>query len=613
MRVIRSPYAHAEFSIGDTQLLLQKYPGLERILSAADVPGHNGFGIYPDIKDQPVLADGRVLFRGEAVLALVGERKAVEAIAVHELPLAWTELPAIETVAAALADGAALLHADRSNNVLINGRVRKGDDACFSTKATSELKYASGEWETAFVEHAYIEPEAGFAIRKGDRIEVHASTQAPQMDLEEIANVLGLEQDAVRVVPTACGGGFGGKLDVSVQPLLAVAAWVLDRPVATVYNRVESMASSTKRHPARLSAEAVATADGTIKGYRLKGDFNTGAYASWGPTVAGRVPAHCCGPYNIENVFCDTRAVHTNGPPSGAFRGFGTPQAAIARELLYDELAAACSMDRLEFRLKNAFRAGDTTPTGQRLDASCGLAECLEALRPDWLKMCEERDQFNAAQTSPARWLRGVGIACMWYGCGNTALSNPSAMRVELTVDGRFVFYNGAVDIGQGSSTVLSQICADALGVQVADLSMVNGDTDLTEDAGKTSASRQTFVSGRAAQLAGADLRAKLLQLLAVNSLSRNDNDNDGTTTTTTTDACADTVFFHIDKTREELVATVNNIDHRKPLSELQLQNTQNSHGDAVIAEGYGRFDPQIATLDENGEGRAYATYAIAA
>jgi len=149
---VPSPYAHAEFSVGDTQSLLKKYPGLERVLSAADVPGHNGFGIYPDIKDQPVLAAGRVLFRGEAVLALVGDRECVEAIAHEELPLSWTELPVIDKVAAALADGADLLHKDRSNNVLIKGRVRKGDDACFNESANSELKYASGEWETAFVE-----------------------------------------------------------------------------------------------------------------------------------------------------------------------------------------------------------------------------------------------------------------------------------------------------------------------------------------------------------------------------------------------------------------------------------------------------------------------------
>jgi len=304
--------------------------------------------------------------------------------------------------------------------------------------------------------------------------------------------------------------------------------------------------------------------------------------------------------------------VHTNGPPSGAFRGFGTPQAAIPRELLYDELAEACSLDRLEFRLKNAFRAGDTTPTGQRLDASCGLAECLDALRPDWQKMCEERDRFNATQTSPARWLRGVGIACMWYGCGNTALSNPSAMRVVLTVDGRFVFYNGAVDIGQGSSTVLSQICADALGVRVSDLSMVNGDTDLTEDAGKTSASRQTFVSGRAAQLAGTALRTQLLQLLGVN---RYDHDNSGYDDDPSTDLTVGSVFFHIDQSVGELVATVNNTEYRKPLNEFQWQNADNAgcDGEAVIAEGFGEFDPPITALDENGQGRAYATYAFAA
>ncbi len=593
LRLIRSPLAHAEFTLGSFDTLLKSCPGLLRVLTAEDVPGHNGFGIYPHIKDQPVFAEGRVLYRGEPVLALVGEKSAVESINEDDLPITFKALPEIDSMEKALADGADLLHKDRANNVLVTGRVRKGDETVFERR---DVLRVSGKWQTAFVEHAYIEPEAGYARRVGNRIEVTASTQAPQMDLEEVANVLGIEQDAVRIIPSACGGGFGGKLDVSIQPALAVAAWVLERPVRTVLNRIESMSASTKRHPSSIQATALATPDGDLLGYRLDGDFNTGAYASWGPTVAGRVPAHCCGPYKVDNVFCKTRAVHTHAPPSGAFRGFGTPQAAIARELLYDQLADAANLDRLEFRHRNAFRAGDVTPTGQTLEASCGLAECLEALRDDWLAMRRESEAFNKSSGNAKGGLstplvRGAGVACMWYGCGNTALSNPSSMRVELALDGQIVFYNGAVDIGQGSTTVLLQICAEALGLPVEDFKLVLGDTDLTDDAGKTSASRQTFVSGKAAQLAGEDLRRQLLALLGVNTI-----DSDA----------------RLSLDRQRGVLQVSGAT-RLEKSLTDLPTVSNALGANVIAEGIGTFDPPITALDENGQGSAYATYAFAA
>ena len=375
--------------------------------------------------------------------------------------------------------------------------------------------HAEGHYTTSFVEHAYIEPEAGYAqlIRDDkDRIEIAASTQAPYMDLDEIANVLGIDKSQVRIKPTACGGGFGGKLDVSLQPMLAVAAWVLKRPVRTIYSRIESMSSSTKRHPAQIWARASCDAQGKLTAFQSDADFNTGAYSSWGPTVAGRVPVHATGPYFTPHVLNKSRAIYTNDNPAGAFRGFGVPQAAIAQEALFDELAANIGMDRLEFRLKNAIRAGDETATGQTLKHSCGLDQCLEALKPEWRNMLAGAKSHNAENATQKR---GIGIGCMWYGCGNTSLSNPSTMRVTIARDGTLTLYNGAVDIGQGSSTVILQICAQALGLPPAHFTQVIGDTDLTEDAGKTSASRQTFVSGKAAELAGPGFCAKKILNLA--------------------------------------------------------------------------------------------------
>ncbi|MGL4242751.1 MAG: molybdopterin-dependent oxidoreductase [Beijerinckiaceae bacterium] len=576
LRVVRSPHARARFTIGDLDALRKKRQGLALVMTAGDIPGANSFGVYPDIKDQPVLADGLTRFRGEAVLALVGTREAVDAIVDRDLPITWEPLPPAIGIAAGLAADPPL-HTFRPDNVLARGMVECGapEDA-----APQAAHIAEGRFETSFVEHAYIEPEAGYAVRIGDRIEVFACTQAPMMDRDEVARVLGIGSDAVRIVPSACGGGFGGKLDVSVQPLVAAAAWILNRPVRAVWSRIESMASSTKRHPAEISARASCDRDGRLVSYEMEGDFNTGAYASWGPTVAGRVPVHASGPYKVPHVRNRSRAIYTNETPAGAFRGFGVPQAAIAQETLFDTLALKAGIDRLEFRHLNAIRVGDATPSGQVLAASAGLAECLEKLRPHWRAMLVDAAAHNRRD---GRMRRGVGIGCMWYGIGNTSMSNPSTMRVTIDASGAITFWNGAVDIGQGSTTVLGQIAADALGAPVSLLRQVVGDTDLTADAGKTSASRQTFVSGKAAERAGQALRAEILRL---------------------TNAGPDAVI--------RFGGAVLEIADGGRQTRLDLSALPQA-SDSSVLEGVGTFDPPTRPLDARGQGIPYATYGFAA
>jgi CO/xanthine dehydrogenase Mo-binding subunit/aerobic-type carbon monoxide dehydrogenase small subunit (CoxS/CutS family) len=571
IRVVRSPHARARFTLGDLAPLRRR---LAAVLTAADVP-FNGFGIYPDIKDQPVLADGVVRYRGEAVVALVGDLATVRTIRDEEVPIAWTPEPPLFGIDAAMAPDAPLVQADKPKNLLLDGGVQRGRPAeAFATCAA----VAEGVFETAFVEHAYVEPEAGWAERVGDRLEIHVTTQTPYMNRDEVASVMRLRPEAVRIVPTAVGGGFGGKLDLSVHPLLALAAWKLGRPVACVYTRPESMAASTKRHPARVVAKFGCDAEGKLLACDVTASFDTGAYASWGPTVANRVPVHAMGPYAVPHVRTWGEAFFTNGPPAGAFRGFGVPQAAIAHEAMMDELADRLGIDRLEFRHRNALRAGDTTATGQTLAHSAGLAQCLDALRPHWKKAQGEVVAFNAQasrKAGPKR--RGVGIACMWYGIGNTSMSNPSRMRVGLSPAGTLTLYNGAVDIGQGSNTIMIQIAADALGLPASQFALVAGDTDLTADAGKTSASRQTFVSGAAAERAGRDLRQQILRLA-----------NAG------------------------------------PDAELRLEGARLTVRDggevraidlasAGTLMGEGTFDPPTTPLDADGQGVPYATYAFAA
>jgi CO/xanthine dehydrogenase Mo-binding subunit/aerobic-type carbon monoxide dehydrogenase small subunit (CoxS/CutS family) len=577
LRAVRSPHARARFALGDLAALFEKYPGLVDVLTARDVPGSNVFGIYPTGKDQPVLAAGEARYRGEAIVALVGDHRTIAAIRDHEVPISWEPLVPIMGIESALAPGAALVQAGKPGNVLTRGLVRKGDVEAGFAEADF---VAEGTWRTSFVEHAYIEPEAGWARRDGARLTVAVTTQTPYMDRTEIAHVLGIENEQVRVIPTACGGGFGGKLDCSVQLLLAVAAWKLGRTVRCTFTRPESMASTTKRHPARMRARAACRTDGTLTAFELHGDFDTGAYASWGPTVASRVPIHAAGPYAVPHVRNTSLAVHTNAAPSGAFRGFGVPQCAIAHEALYDELAEKCGIDPLEFRLRNALRKGDATATGQVLEASAGLRQCLEALKPHWRQARREAEAFNA-EGGPTQ--RGVGIGCMWYGCGNTSLSNPSTMRVGISREGRLTLYNGAVDMGQGPNTIMVQICADALGVPAGRFEVVMGDTALTADAGKSSASRQTFVSGRAAQLAGEDLRAQIL-------LRANAGDD-----------------ARIELGAGEILVHEGGAPRRLDLGTL----APDERGDVLVGEGY--FDPPATPLDPHGQGAPYATYAFGA
>ena len=306
VRVIRAPHHRARFQFGNLDQFAAAHPGVILVLTAKDVPGVDCYGVIPKYADQPVFAHREARHRGEAVAAVVGDPDVLEPLDLADFPIRWEELPPLQTMDEALAADAPRIHAHREENVLVRGRVVCGDVENALAQADVVVE---GEYETGFVEHAYIEPEAGFARRVGDGIEVQACTQSPYMDRADIAKILGIAPEKVRIIPTAVGGGFGSKLDLSVQPFVALAAWKLDQPVRMVYSRSESIVSTTKRHPARMRLRAGATRDGKLTALDFSADFNTGAYSSWGPTVAGRVPVHASGPYRVPNYRALTRAV----------------------------------------------------------------------------------------------------------------------------------------------------------------------------------------------------------------------------------------------------------------------------------------------------------------
>jgi len=579
LHVIRSPYDHAEFSFGNLDLFIKQNPGIHGVFTSRDVPGRNCYGVHVRFADQPVFAEKTARFLGEAVAAVVGDALTMATFDPATFPVNWTQLPALKSPGAAQQPGAPVVQDSRPDNILVRGRVVHGEVERALREASVVVE---AEYETGFIEHAYIEPEAGFARRVGDRIEIHSCTQAPYMARKEIAAILDIPEEFVRIIPTAVGGGFGSKLDLSVQPFLAIAAWHLRKPVKMAYSRPESIRCTTKRHPSKIRCRAGATTDGRLLAMELEGEFNTGAYASWGPTVAARVPIHGSGPYKVPHYRALTRAVHTHLVPAGAFRGFGVPQGTIAQEQLYDALAEKVGLDKLEFRILNALDDKSPTVTGQVIGEGVGMCACFEALRPRWKQAHQEASEFNRRPGSSLR--RGVGVSGMWYGCGNTSLANPSTLRIGLQRNGRIAIHMGAVDIGQGSFTVITQICAEALGVPVDRFDLLPADTDVSPDCGKTSASRQTFVSGNAAMLAGKKLRAAILQLAAGCSDPSKIILKDGT------------VIFSEGSTHTQVDL------HDFPLDE---------HGYVLSAEA--TFNPPTKPLDENGQGVPYAIYGFGA
>lgn len=577
LRIIRSPYPRASFVFGDLDQFRADTPGIEAVLTAADIPGINCFGVIPAFADQPVFAEGEARFDGEAVAAIIGTAEALAAFEDADFPIHWTELPAVCKVDAARADGAVQLHPTRTGNLMCRGFVACGDAEAALASADVTVE---GHFNSGFVEHAYIEPEAGFAQLVDGTIEVHACTQAPVMDMEGLEDILALPRGKVRIIPTAAGGGFGSKLDLSVQPFLALATLKTGMPVRITYTRSESMRSTTKRHPSDITLKIGATKDGHIKGFHFSGKFNTGAYASWGPTVSTRVPVHASGPYVIADYWAEAMGIHTNCAPAGAFRGFGVPQAAIAQEVLFDELAEKLALDPLEFRIRNAMANGTRTVCGQVFSQGVGIGACLTALRPAWQRLRAEAAAFNATGGTSRR---GIGVAAGWYGCGNTSLPNPSTIKAGITRDGRLRLHQGAMDIGQGANTVIAQIFAQALGVSVHHVELIGADTTITPDAGKTSASRQTFVSGNAARLSGDAMRADILRRC---------------------NASAEAIIAF-----EGAALRISDagIEHLIALDSL----TTDDEGYVLRSEE--SYDPPTRPLDANGQGAPYAQYGYAA
>ncbi|MFZ3046624.1 MAG: xanthine dehydrogenase family protein molybdopterin-binding subunit [Desulfatirhabdiaceae bacterium] len=576
LKALRSTQDHAEVvSINVSKALAIK--GVVRVFTAADICGKNSVGIIN--KDQPLLATDKVRSISDAVALVAAETEAAALEALDAIVVTYNPLPVVSDPFEAMKPDAPKIHP--KGNLLFSRKIRQGDaDGAFVNCASIIEK----TYRTPMIEHNYLEPDAGAGFVDTDgTLVIYASTQNPHYDHKEVVSLLGLEDGQVRIIQAATGGGFGSKLDLNVQGFIGLTLFYLKRPVRYVYTREEAYLATAKRHPLTLTVKTGADADGRLKAIKAHIVCDTGAYGSYGIAVASRVAVHVTGPYEIENVDIESYCVYTNKPFCGAMRGFGAPQAAFAHESQIDLHARDLGMDPLDIRLKNCLRVGSKTGTGQVLTASVGIGECLEAVKPYYR---EALQHWVTAPALPFR-RRGIGLGAMWYGIGNTGVQNPSTAGVEMDLEGHITLFTGCADIGQGSTTVLAQIAAETLGVDPALIRMVVGDTKYTSNAGATSASRQTYISGNAVK----DACQKLGDVLMTEAVNRLNSPK------------ASLVF--------EDGHVVIGADPEKRIDFPWLANRIHAKGVPLFWQGY--FDPETIPLDpETGAGSPYATYAFA-
>lgn len=368
---VRSKMPSAEIKVDKSEAL--NCPGVLTVLTAEDVPGANHHGVM--FKDHEVFSSGRIRSIGEPIAFVVAETAAIAKKAAKLVRVEYEALPAVFDPREAMLSDAPKLHGD--SNAIYHYKLRRGD----TEKAFDECDViVENAYETSMVDHAFLQPEAGIAyVDEDGTIAVLVATQYPHFDREEIADALGLTQEKIRVITTAVGGAFGGREDITVQIHLAIAALKLKRPVKTVYTREESFAAHSKRHPMYIKCKTGAKKDGILHALEAEIIGDAGAHASWAINILRKAGVHITGPYVIPNVKVDSFAVYTNNPFTGAMRGFGAAQVPIAYEQQIDEIARRLNMNPVEIRLKNCFRTGSLTATGQLLEESVPLADTLQA------------------------------------------------------------------------------------------------------------------------------------------------------------------------------------------------------------------------------------------
>ncbi|MFF8457409.1 xanthine dehydrogenase subunit D [Streptomyces albidoflavus] len=527
---LRSPHAHARIVSVDTAEALAQ-AGVYAVLTHDDLPAEvKNYGL--EIQDTPALAHGRVRHHGEPVALVAADHPETARRAAAKIKVVYEELPLVTDEASATAPGAPLLHEGRDDhhaahtphpNIVHRQPIVHGDVAAGRARADVVV---TGEYVFGMQDQAFLGPESGLAVPAEDGgVDLYVATQWLHADLRQIAPVLGLPEEKVRMTLSGVGGAFGGREDLSMQIHACLLALRTGKPVKMVYNRFESFFGHVHRHPAKLHYEHGATRDGKLTHLVCRIVLDGGAYASSSPAVVGNAASLGAGPYVIDNVEIETLALYTNNPPCGAMRGFGAVQACFAYEAQMDKLAAALGMDPVELRQLNAMEQGSVLPTGQSVDSPAPVAELLRRVKARPLP--PERQWESAGGAADVRALpgglsntthgegvvRGVGYAVGIKNVGfSEGFDDYSTARVRLQVAGGepvAVVHTAMAEVGQGGITVHAQIARTELGV--SQVTIHPADTQVGS-AGSTSASRQTYVTGGAVKHACEAVREKVLE-----------------------------------------------------------------------------------------------------
>ncbi len=487
--------------------------GVVAVLTADDIPGQKTHGLV--IHDWPTMigVGEKIRYVGDAlaIVAAQSRQKALEALDLIEVSYQAAEVVISDPVQA-MEGTAPKLH--ENGNLLKHIKVRKGNIDQGFEDADIVLEQV---YYTATTDHAFLEPECAIArpLENG-RMEIYVGSQIPYADRYQIALALGWEEERIRVIGQLMGGGFGGKEDIAGQIHAALLAQRTGKPIKLLYDRHESLIAHPKRHATQISIKVGAKKDGSLTSVKTELFGDTGAYASLGEKVMTRATTHSSGPYEVPNVKVDCYAMYTNNPPSGAFRGFGVTQSAFAVESMMDTLAEELGIDPVEIRKKNALRVGSITNTGQQLQESVGLLECIEYVDKK-MRALSDDDPFtpkylNDDPDKVKAW--GFAVAYKNTGLGGGA-PDKSGAEVELYEDGSLEVRTSSAELGQGLVTVLQMIVAEEFDVPAEKARVLVMDTDLSPDGGPTTASRQTYVTGNAARLASETLRSAIQATLA--------------------------------------------------------------------------------------------------
>lgn len=490
------------------------------VVTAKDVPGANYVALI--LNDQPYLADGVVNHAEEPILLLAHEDKYLLEEARRLVHVEYEPLPAVFNIEDSLAKKQVIWGED---NVFKSFLVEKGDvDEAFKGP---DLIVVEGEYTTGAQEQLYIETNGVIAEATPDSVTVSGSMQCPYYVHKALVKLFGLPEDRVRVVQTETGGGFGGKEEYPsmISGHAALLALKSGRPVKMIYDRAEDMAATTKRHPSRTRHRTAVTRDGRLVAQEIDFVVDGGAYATLSAVVLSRGTIHAAGPYRCPNVRIRSRAVATNVPPHGAFRGFGAPQSIFALERHLDKVARELGLTPEELRRRNFITRGETTATGQVVKDEVDFGALLE--RAFELSGYREKRERFARENDGARVKRGVGFATFMHGAGFTGSGEKylqSIVGCEADREGRVHVLAASTEIGQGTNTIFAQIAADALGLDYDTVEVSRPDTGNVPNSGPTVASRTTMIVGKLVESAALQLKDKLVGAgLLTDSFTRED------------------------------------------------------------------------------------------